>query len=139
MICWDRLQKMIINPVEDVMTNNAKKKISLLPVLLGLLFLLFSLNIETIYAHGGKGHGTAEFTQLMAVQKAAELFDQLISLNKLDETWETQLIRIEVGSQKAMEKPEFVVSFRRNSGILDVVYFFFDITGTYTGSNFTGK
>ena len=121
------------------MIDNVKKKVFLLYMILGLLFLFLPLKIETINAHGGKGHGTTEFTQLMAVQKAAELFDQLISLNKLDETWETQLFRIEVLSQKAIDKQELVVSFRRNSGNPDVVYFFFDIAGTYTGSNFTGK
>ena len=108
-------------------------------MILGLLFLFFPLKIETVNAHGGKGHGPGAFTPLMAVQKAAELFGQLISLNKLDDMWETQLIRIEVVSQKTREKQEFVVSFRRNSGKPDVVYFFFDSNGMYTGSNFSGK
>ncbi len=121
------------------MIDNGNKKKFQLYVILGLIFLFFTLNIETIYAHGGKGHGPETFTQLMAIQKATELFDQLISLNKLDNMWETRLIRIDVMLQKAMEKQEFVVSFRRNSAIPDVVYFFFDITGKYTGSNFTGK
>ena len=121
------------------MIHNGNKKKFPLYVILGLIFLLFSLNIETIYAHGGKGHGPETFTRLMAVQKATELFDQLVSLNKLDDAWETRLIRIDVMFQKAMEKQEFVVSFRRNSGNPDVVYFFFDLNGMYTGSNFSGK
>jgi len=121
------------------MIDNVKKRVFLLHVILGLLFLFFPLKIETVNAHGGKGHDPGGFTSLMAVQKATELFDQLVSLNKLDNTWETRLIRIEVVSQKTREKQEFVVSFRRNSGNPDVVYFFFDITGMYTGSNFTGK
>ena len=121
------------------MIDNVNKKNFPLYVILGLIFLFFTLNIETIYAHGGKGHNPGAFTPLMALQKATELFDQLIFLNKLDDMWETRLIRIDVMLQKAMEKQEFVVSFRRNSAIPDVVYFFFDITGKYTGSNFTGK
>jgi hypothetical protein len=130
---------MIINSVEDAMIHNVKKRVFLLYVILGLLFLFLPLKIETVNAHGGKGHDSGAFTPLMAVQKAAELFDQLISLNKLDDMWETRLIRIDVIRQKAMEKQEFVVSFRRNSGNPDVVYFFFDLKGMYTGSNFTGK
>ena len=121
------------------MIHNVKKRVFLLYVILGLLFLFFPLKIETVNAHGGKGHDPGAFTPLIAVQKATELFNQLILLNKLDETWETQLIRIEVVSQKTREKQEFVVSFRRNSGNPDVVYFFFDLNGMYTGSNFTGK
>jgi len=121
------------------MIDNVMKRVFLLYMISGLLFLFFPLKIETVNAHGGKGHGPDAFTPLMAVQKAAELFEQLISINKLDDMWETRLVRIEVASQKTSEKQEFVVSFRRNSGIPDVVYFFFDVTGMYTGSNFTGK
>ena len=103
------------------------------------LILSFTFNIASSYAHGGKGHETGAFTPLMAVKKATKMFDQLISVNKLDETWETQLIRIEVSSSKKGEKKELVVSFKRESGNPAELYIFFDITGKYTGSNFSGK
>ena len=130
---------MIFNSQEGVMTDRYKRKAILLHFILVLLFLFLPLKIETVYAHGGKEHGSGAFTPLMAVQKATDLFDQLISLSKLDDTWETQLIRIEVLSPQTGKKQEFVVSFKRDSGNPDVVYFFFDITGKYTGSNFKSQ
>ena len=121
------------------MYNSNKNKKFRLYLILGILFLSFILNIEATLAHGGKGHDPGAFTPLTAIQKATEMFDQLISLKKLDDTWETQLIRIEVISRKISENQEFVVLYKRSSGNPDTVYFFFDITGKYTGSNFTGK
>ena len=121
------------------MKNSIKKNPIFIYAIASFLILSFISNIEPTYAHGGKGHETGAFTPLMAVKKATEMFDKLISLNKLDETWETQLIRIEVSSSKKGEKKELVVSFKRKSGNPEAVYFFFDIAGKYTGSNFKGQ
>ncbi len=90
-------------------------------------------------AHGGKSHGETEFTSFQAVQKAFELYDRLIIAGKLDGVWETGLASITVNTRQTDGKKEFVVKFLRSQGEPDSVYFFFDLKGEYTGSNFSGK
>ena len=90
-------------------------------------------------SHGGKNHGETEFTSFQAVRKASELYDRLIVAGKLDGVWETGLSSITVNSRNSEGKKEFVVKFIRTQGEPDSVYFFFDLNGEYTGSNFSGK
>ena len=90
-------------------------------------------------AHGGKKHGSESFTRLQALQKAFGLYDQLIAKGKLKESWETELKIVEVSIREKNGVKEFVVSFKRNKGNPDTVYFFFKANGKYAGSNFTGE
>lgn len=90
-------------------------------------------------AHGGKSHGDSDFTSFQAVQKAAQLYDRLITAGKLDDNWETGLSTITVTTRNSADKKEHVVRFRRSKGDPGSVYFFFDDEGQYTGSNFSGK
>lgn len=90
-------------------------------------------------AHGGKSHGETEFTSFQAVQKASKLYDRLIIAGKLDGAWETGLSSITVSTRQTDGKKEFVVKFMRSQGEPDSVYFFFDLKGEYSGSNFSGK
>ncbi len=92
-----------------------------------------------VFAHGGKSHGETEFTSFQAVQKASQLYDRLIIEGKLDGVWETGLSSITVDTRKSGDKKEFVVKFMKSQGEPDSVYFFFDLKGEYTGSNFSGK
>ena len=108
--------------------------IIIIVTLLGLLGFT-----STLLGHGGKSHGETEFTALQAVQKATELYNRLVMSGKLQETWETGLVSIEVGTQQKADKPEYVVKFKRMDGDPNNVYFFFDLKGKYTGSNFTGQ
>ena len=103
---------------------------SLLLVLLILASLAFS--------HGGK-HAAGEFTHLQALKKATELYDQLIGKGKLDQTWENKLIQVEVFKRETNAKSEIAVSFHRAKGDPKTVYIFFDTSGKYAGSNFTGE
>lgn len=92
-----------------------------------------------VLAHGGKSHGETEFTSFQAVQKASQLYDRLIIAGKLDGGWETGLSSITVNTRQAGDKKEYIVKFIRSQGEPDSVYFFFDLKGKYTGSNFSGK
>lgn len=89
--------------------------------------------------HGGKSHGDTNFSSLQAVQKAMELYDRLITGGKLPEAWETELASIQVNTRPSKGKGEYVVQFIRAEGDPGSVYFFFDLKGEYSGSNFTGK
>ena len=92
-----------------------------------------------VLAHGGKSHGGTGFSSLQAVQKATELYDRLIKMEKLEEAWETGLTAINVSTRQAADKQEYVVRFSRAGGDPQSVYFFFDQQGEYSGSNFTGQ
>ena len=92
-----------------------------------------------VLAHGGKSHGETEFTSFQAVQKASQLYDRLIIAGKLDGAWETGLSAITVNTRQTDGKKEFVVKFMRSQGEPGGVYFFFDLRGEYTGSNFSGE
>ena len=91
------------------------------------------------FSHGGKSHGGLEFTSLQAVQKALKLYDKLIVAGKLPEEWETGLEVIQVGTRQSNGKNEYMVQFKKAEGDGGSVYFFFDLKGEYSGSNFTGK
>ena len=89
------------------------------------------------FGHGGKHSGT--FTHLQALQKATQLYDKLIDNGKLEQGWETGLEKVTVSDRQKGDKKEIVVEFRRGEGDPPVVYIFFDASGKYTGSNFTGE
>ncbi len=91
------------------------------------------------YAHGGKSHEDNPFTALQALQKATELYDQLLIDGKLDDSWETQLVDIAISDRQNNGKDEIVVSFRRAKGSPDKVFIFFTVQGEYAGSNFSGQ
>ena len=110
-----------------------------------IVIVLFTLSLSIILvanialAHGGKKHDSDSFTRLKALQKATGLYDQLIAKGKLEESWETELKTVEVSIRENKGMKEFVVSFKRNKGNHDTVYFFFEANGKYAGSNFSGK
>ena len=110
-----------------------RKKV--LSICVGLLAV--AITAALAFGHGGK-HAD-EFTQLQALQKATELYEQLISKGKLDPSWETGLQNISISGRKSEGKNEVVVSFERQDGDPKMVYIFFDAKGNYAGSNFTGK
>ena len=89
------------------------------------------------FGHGGKHSGS--FTHLQALQKATQLYDKLIDNGKLEQSWETALEKVTVSDRQKLEKKEIVVEFHRGEGDPPVVYIFFDASGKYTGSNFTGE
>lgn len=95
--------------------------------------------VTSVFAHGGKSHGETEFTSFQAVQKASQLYDRLIISGKLNGAWETGLSSITINSRQTDGKKEYVVKFMRSQGEPDSVYFFFDLKGEYSGSNFSGK
>ena len=104
-----------------------------------IILMLISLLISTIPVFGHGGKHADEFTHLQALQKATEMYDRLIANGKLDQSWETKLIRVNVSNRQKGEKKEIVVSFQRAEGDPQSVYIFFTAKGKYAGSNFTGK
>jgi hypothetical protein len=104
---------------------------------IAILFVFASAS--TAPAHGPKGHGGTEFTALQAVKKGFVLYDQLISSGKLPESWETELVNIEVRQRTKQTQNEYVVKFNRKEGDPSSVYIFFTEKGDYSGSNFTGE
>jgi hypothetical protein len=103
---------------------------------LGIL-ILFAASL--VFSHGGKEHATSEFTAFQALQKATKLYDRLVDSGKLEESWETDLIKVEISSRSREDRKELVVSFHRAKGEPNTVYIFFSDDGEYAGSNFTGK
>ncbi len=89
-------------------------------------------------SHGGKEHGDAGFTALMALEKAIDFYNRLLSSGKLDTGWEAGLENVGIAAPSHQGRNEFMVSFRRNQGDPRTVYFFFTAEGKYAGSNFTG-
>ena len=106
----------------------------------GIFSLLMVLLIlaSVAFSHGGK-HAPGEFTHLQALKKATVLYDQLIGKGKLDQTWENKLTQVEVFKRGMDKKSEIAVSFHRAEGDPKTVYIFFDASGKYTWSNFTGE
>ena len=102
-------------------------------------FIYMGIGALPAYSHGGKTHGGEIFTAFQAVQKATQLYDRLISSEKLPEVWETELRSINIAIHKSTDKREYVIQFQRAKGDPDSVYFFFNQQGQYSGSNFTGK
>ena len=119
--------------------NSAGYTLSTIIFLAIAFFYLTPNGAMPVLAHGGKNHGETEFTSFQAVQKASQLYDRLIIEGKLDGVWETGLSSITVDTRKSGNNKEVVVRFMRSQGEPESVYFFFDLKGEYTGSNFSGK
>lgn len=98
-----------------------------------------SILIPSAYSHGGKKHGENEFTAFAAIQKATMLYGKLIENGKLSETWELDIVNVSVTTRMKQDDKEFVVSFEKTDGSPNKVYIYFNSTGEYSGSNFTGK
>ena len=105
-----------------------------------IIFLLVAILVSAslAFSHGGK-HKPGEFTHLQALKKATELYDQLIGKGKLDQSWENALSQVDVFKRGKDDKNEIVVSFQRADGEPKTVYIFFNSSGKYSGSNFTGE
>ena len=103
------------------------------------IFLMITGVAPQAHSHGGKTHGENEFTPLEAIKKAISLYDKLISSQKIDQSWENDLVNVEVGKRKTDNSEEYVVSFRRNNSNTNTLYIFFNLNGEYVGSNFTGR
>ena len=103
-------------------------------VFLSISFLVLA---SLAFSHGGK-HAAGEFTHLQALKKATDLYDQLIEKGKLDQSWENKLSQVDVFKRGSADKDEIVVSFQRESGDPKTVYIFFNASGKYAGSNFSG-
>lgn len=102
----------------------------------GILILVLLVSATVAFSHGGK-HSAEEFTHLQALKKAIELYDRLIDSEKLDQTWEHNLARVDISNR---QKDNKAVAFQRSEGEPTTVYIFFDaVKGKYSGSNFTGK
>jgi hypothetical protein len=108
-------------------------------IFLIIFFILIVIFISASIAlsHGGK-HKPGEFSNLQALKKATELYDQLIGKGKLDQSWENKLSQVDVFKREKDDKSEIVVSFQRESGEPKTVYIFLNADGKYSGSNFTG-
>ena len=102
------------------------------------LFIVFFVSVSLAFSHGGK-HAPGEFTNLQALKKATELYDQLIGKGKLDQSWENKLKQVDVFKREKDNKKETVVSFQRESSEPKTVYIFFNASGKYAGSNFSGE
>jgi hypothetical protein len=105
-----------------------------------LAFLIAAVAGATVFAHGGKGHGSGgDFTNLEALKKATELYDKLVASEKLDVGWETTVEKVQIAERRKGAEVEKVVSFSRSAGEPKIVYIFFKSSGEYAGSNFTGQ
>jgi len=104
-------------------------------VTLGVAILLATVKV---YGHGGKTHASS-FTALQALQKATELYDKLVVSGKLEDSWETDLEKVDISTRQKGDQWEYVVSFERSAGEPNRVYIFFSAEGGYSGSNFTGE
>ena len=107
-------------------------------MILAIILFWISISIIPVFGHGGK-HAAGEFTHLQALQKATEMYDRLIANGKLDQSWETTLMRVNVSNRQKENEMEIVVSFQRAEGEPQSVYIFFTAKGEYAGSNFTGE
>jgi len=103
-----------------------------------IAIILLWISINPAFGHGGK-HAADGFTRLQTLQKATEMYDRLIENGKLDQSWETALIRVNVSNRQKGNEKEVVVSFERAEGDPQAVYIFFTSDGKYAGSNFTGE
>ena len=106
--------------------------------MIGFLFIVTLISASLALSHGGK-HAPEEFTNLQALKKATELYNQLIGKGKLEQSWENRLAQVDVFKREKDNKREFVVSFQRESGEPKTVYIFFNASGMYSGSNFSGE
>ena len=115
-----------------------KEKFRKYYIAIGFLFIVFFISASLAFSHGGK-HKPGEFTHLQALKKATELYDQLIGKGKLDQSWENALSQVDVFKRAKDDENEIVVSFKRANGEPKTVYIFFNSSGKYSGSNFTGE
>ena len=94
-------------------TRNAYKK----TLTTGLIIAITTFFGEGVsFGHGGKTHADQPFSAFEAIQKASELYDQLIVSGKLGEGWETALSTIDVSVRGEGESRETGVRFKRSSG-----------------------
>ena len=107
-------------------------------MIIAITLLWISISTTAVFGHGGK-HSADEFTHLQALQKATEMYDRLIANGKLDQSWETMLMGVNVSNRQKENEKEIVVSFQRAEGEPQSVYIFFTAKGEYAGSNFTGE
>ena len=107
-------------------------------VAIAFLFVVSFISVSLAFSHGGK-HAPGEFTNLQALKKATELYDQLIEKGKLDQSWENKLKHVDVSKREKDNKKETVVSFQRENSEPKTVYIFFNASGKYSGSNFSGE
>ena len=105
---------------------------------LGMVFVVTAIATSAL-SHGPKGHSEGNFTAFQAVKKSVGLYDKLVAGGKLDESWETDLVNIEVTTRGAGSKKMIVVKFIRSTSEPRTVFIFFSGKGEYKGSNFTGK
>lgn len=117
--------------------NIPKRKAAFMTVAATIVWIFAST--VPAFSHGGKMHGDIAFSALQAVQKATQLYDRLIHMQKLTEEWEVGLTSIHVSTRQVEKRREIVVQFKRAEGEPGSVYFFFDGKGEYSGSNFTGQ
>jgi hypothetical protein len=106
-------------------------------VIISMALLAVIITATLAFGHGGKH--AERFTHLQALQKALQLFDQLVAKGKLDEKWETDLQSVAVSKRNHNGQEETVVAFQRATGDPTHVYIFFSAEGKYAGSNFTGE
>jgi hypothetical protein len=127
--------------MEDNMSGTTHRRRYFLAVIISAASLLLTVLIAAPpgFTHGGKGHFTDVFTTLQALQKATELYNQLIWSGKLPGSWETDLARVEISNRNKGGRQEIVVSFQRPTGEPKTLYIFFSADGRYAGSNFTGQ
>lgn len=104
-----------------------------------ILMAAILLTAVPAFGHGGKSHTEGSFTHLQALKQASKMFDRLAAAGKLGESWETNLVQVNIYSRNNSGQKEIVVSFHRNKETQEAVYFFFTPEGKYAGSNFTGK
>ena len=105
----------------------------------GILILVLLISATVAFSHGGK-HSAGELTHLQALKKSIGLYERLLNSEKLDQSWEHNLARVDVSNRQKGSKKEIVVAFQRTEGEPSAVYIFFDaVNGKYSGSNFTGK
>ncbi len=119
--------------------KNLQLKVSNLNRTLTISVALFAVIMTAALAFGHGGKHSDRFTHLQALQQATQLFDQLVSKGKLDESWETGLQNVSVSKRNNKDKEEIVVAFQRAAGDPTHVYIFFTAAGKYAGSNFTGE
>lgn len=124
------LERIATESLSAVRSRNVQIKGLLLTLVLSMILA------PTVWAHGGKAH--KGFTALQALQKATELYDQLVAQGKLDATWETDLVEVFVKPPKLPDTKEFVIRFSRTAQEPRSVYIFLTSEGRYAGSNFTG-
>ena len=121
-----------------MMNSGEQKKLMKIYAGVGLSLVVLLIPTAIAFSHGGK-HAADDFTHLQALKKAIELYDRLLESEKLDQSWERNLARVDVSNRQKSGKREVVVAFQRAEGEPSTVYIFFDAAGKYSGSNFTGK